>query len=113
MEQVGNMKLYTMEEVLDEAFGPIGTPKRDAHERRVAVSVHAYELGEAIKKARLQQNMTQEQLGERIGVQRAQISRIERGYSISIPTMSRVFQALGVSTAYLDLGQSIGRVALW
>ena len=112
MEQVGNLKLYSMEEVLDKALGPIGTKDRDEHERRVAEAVHAYRIGEAIKKARLQQNLTQEQLGERIGVQRAQISRIEKGYSISIPTMSRVFQALGVTTATLDLG-AVGKVALW
>lgn len=112
MEQVGKFKLYSMEEVLDEAFGPVGTPRRDEHERRVAAAVHAYHIGEAIKKARLQQNLTQEELGERIGVKRAQISRLEKGYSISIPTMSRVFQALGVATATLDLG-AIGKVALW
>ena len=112
MEQVGKFKMYSMEEVLDKALGPIGTKDRDEHERRVAEAVHAYRIGEAIKKARLQQNLTQEQLGERIGVQRAQISRIEKGYSISIPTMSRVFQALGVTTATLDLG-AVGKVALW
>ena len=112
MEQVGKFKLYSMEEVLDKALGPVGTKERDEHERPVAGSVHAYKIGEVIKKARLQQNLTQEELGERIGVQRAQISRLEKGYSISIPTMSRVFQALGVATATLDLG-AVGKVALW
>lgn len=112
MEQVGSLKLYSMEEVLDKAYGKVGTKERDDHERRVAEAVHAYRIGEAIKKARLQQNLTQEELGRRVGVQRAQISRLEKGYSISIPTMSRVFQALGVATATLDLG-SIGKVALW
>lgn len=112
MKQVGKFKLYTMEEVLDEHFGKVGTPRRDEFERSVAASVHAYRIGEAIKKARLEQNLTQEELGKRIGVQRAQISRIEKGYSISIPTMSRVFQALGVATATLDLG-AIGKVPLW
>ena len=90
----------------------MGTPRRDDFERSVAASVHAYELGEAIKRARVSQNLTQEELGERIGVKRAQISRLEKGYSISIPTMSRVFQALGVATASLDLG-AVGKVALW
>ena len=66
----------------------------------------------AIKKARIEQNLTQEQLGERIGVKRAQISRLERGYSITIPTMRRVFKALGVVTATIDLGIA-GKVALW
>ena len=112
MEQVGKFKLYSMEEVLDKALGPVGTNERDEHERRVAEAVRAYRIGEAIKNARLQQNLTQEELGKRIGVQRAQISRLEKGYSISIPTISRVFQALGVATATLDLGE-VGKVPLW
>lgn len=107
------MKLIPFEQVLDREFGPIGTPERDRFEAEVAASVHAYEIGEAIKKARLQQNLTQEELGERIGVKRAQISKLEKGKSITIPTMSRVFRALGVTTASLDLGSNIGKVALW
>ena len=112
MEQIGNMKLYSFEEVKYELRGKVGTPERDEHERKVAEAVHAYHIGEAIKKARLLQNLTQEQLGERVGVKKAQISRLERGYSITIPTMSRVFKALGISTATLDLGIG-GKVALW
>ena len=90
----------------------VGTPKRDAFESDVDEALHAYRLGEAIKKARIEQHLTQEQLGERIGVKRAQISRLERGYSITIPTMRRVFKALGVVTATIDLGIA-GKVALW
>lgn len=112
MEQVGKFKLYSMEEVLDEHFGPIGTPDRDAHETRVAEAVHAYNIGEAIKKARMEQNLTQEELGQRIGVKKSQISRLEKGSSITIPTMSKVFRALGIMTATIDLGK-IGKVALW
>lgn len=112
MKQIGTMKLYSLEEVKDEVLGKIGTPVRDEHERRVEAALHAYRIGEAIKKARIEQNLTQEELGERIGVKRAQISRLEKGYSISIPTMSRVFKALGVPTASIDLGK-IGKVALW
>jgi DNA-binding XRE family transcriptional regulator len=108
-----NFKTYTLEEALDRHFGPIGTPRRDEHEAKVAEAVHAYYIGEAVKKARLEKNLTQEQLGELIGVRKAQISRIERGYSISIPTMSRVFKALGVKTASLDLGGNLGKIALW
>ena len=112
MEQIGNMKLYSLEEVKDELIGKVGTPERDEHERKVEEALHAYRIGEAIKNARLKQNLTQEELGERIGVQKAQISRMERGYSISIPTMSRVFKALGITTGTLDLGMA-GKVALW
>lgn len=112
MKQVGNLELYTLEEVLDEQIGKVGTTRRDEHEAKVAEALHAYRIGEAIKAARLQQNMTQEELGERIGVRKAQISKMERGYSITIPTMRRVFKALGVATATIDLGL-VGKVALW
>jgi len=106
------MKLTPFEDLLDEFYGGIGTPNRDEFERKVDEAIHAYRIGEAIKKARMEQNLTQEELGVRVGVKKSQISRLERGYSITIPTMSRVFKALGITTATLDLGH-IGKVALW
>ncbi|MBD5280758.1 MAG: helix-turn-helix transcriptional regulator [Bacteroides sp.] len=61
----------------------------------------------------LSQKLTQEELGERIGVQRAQISSLEKGKSVmTLPTMSRIFKALGIKSGILDLG-SMGKVSLW
>ena len=75
--------------------------------------VDAYFVGEAIKNARLKQNLTQEELGERIGVKRSQICKLESGKcSITLSTMGKVFRALGIATATLDLGVE-GKVALW
>lgn len=99
--------------IVDELWGPIGTPERDSMEMQLQEDLNAYHVGEAIKRARQEQHLTQEQLGERLGVQKAQISRLERGKSIiTLPTMSRVFKALGISTAMLDLGAA-GKIALW
>lgn len=98
METVGNMKLYTFEEVLDEQLGKKGTPRRDEHERRVEEAVHAYRIGEAIKRARESKNITQEQLGEMIGVKKAQISRIEKGSNLTLATIRKVFNAMGMTT---------------
>lgn len=107
------MKLTPLSVLVDETWGPIGTPERDAMEAQLEADVNAYFVGEAIRKARQAQNLTQEQLGERIGVQKAQISKLEKGKSvITLPTISRVFRALGVTTAALDLG-ALGKVALW
>lgn len=107
------MKLTPLSEIVDEVWGKVGTPERDQMESQLKEELHAYYLGEAIKKARQAQHLTQEQLGERIGVQRAQISRLEKGKSvITLPTMSRVFKALGITSAVLDLGAG-GKVALW
>lgn len=44
MKEIGGIKLYDFEEILDEDYGPIGTPKRDEFERRVDESVRAYKL---------------------------------------------------------------------
>lgn len=109
---MAQMNLTPFEDVLDDFYGKVGTPERDEHEKKVEEALHAYRIGEAIKAARIKQNLTQEELGEKVGVKKAQISRIERGYSISIPTMSRVFKALGAAKATLDLGR-FGKVALW
>ena len=106
------MNLTPLSELVDEVWGPIGTPERDAMEAKLKEELQAYHLGEAIKQERLRQHLTQEELGERVGVKRAQISRLEKGHSITIPTMSRVFKALGITTATLDLGAA-GKVALW
>lgn len=70
-------------------------------------------IGETIRKALQSKNMTQEELGVLIGVRKAQISRLERGYNnMTLTTVSRVFRALGITSAYLDLS-GIGKVALW
>ena len=55
--------------------------------------------------------MTQEDLAMLIGVQRAQISKIESGRNLTFATICRVFKAMEIK-ADLDLG-GLGRVALW
>ena len=101
------MKFYTEEEILDKHIGKKGTPKRDQFE----ADLNSFLIGEAIKQARKANNLTQEQLGEKIGVQKAQISRLERGHGITFATMARIFKAMNIP-ACLDMG-SIGKVALW
>ena len=108
---MAQMNLTPLNDVLDNHFGKVGTPRRDAFEKDVDEALYTYRLGEAIKQARIKQNMTQEELGNLIGVKRAQISRLERGYSITIPSMKRVFKALEVMTATIDLGIA-GKVTL-
>lgn len=103
------MKIYTEEEALNKVLGVKGTPLRDSYEEDVA----AFVVGETIRKARQAQNLTQEELGALIGVKKAQISRMERGYNnMTLATMGRVFRALGITSAALELGGA-GKVALW
>lgn len=89
---IHNMKIYTQDEMLDMTVGPKGTPRRDAYDAKV----EDYLIGLAIRQARESQNLTQEELGERIGVQKARISSIERGTNLTLSTMRRIFKALGL-----------------
>ncbi len=110
---MAKMNFTPADEMRDELWGKIGTPERDAMEAQLKEEINAWHVGEAIKKARLQQNLSQEQLGERVGVKKSQISKLESGKCvITLPTMSKVFRALGIASASLDLG-AMGKVALW
>lgn len=86
------MKVYSQAEVLDITLGKPGTAERDNYEAQVK----EYLVGLAIKQAREAQNLTQAELGERIGVQRARISSIEKGVNLRLSTLGRIFKALGI-----------------
>lgn len=107
-----DMKTMTQEEMLDKYVGKVGTAERDEFDAEVMAEAQEYFIGEAIREARKKQGLTQEQLGKRMGVQRAQVSKLENGHGIAYSTILRAFKALGVPSASLDLG-SFGRVALW
>lgn len=101
------MKFYTEEEILDKHIGVKGTAERDKFEEKM----QSFLIGEAIKQARESRNLTQEELGKLLGVQRAQISRIESGKNLTFATIARVFRAMGIS-AQLEIG-NLGKIALW
>ena len=67
------MKTYKLEELTDKYIGKKGSKEREQFEFELKLEI----LGDMIKKARKDQHLTQEQLGELIGVQKAQISKIE------------------------------------
>lgn len=77
---MAQMKLIPADNMKDKLWGKRGTPEREAMETKLKEDVNAYIVGEAIRKARLAQNLTQEQLGERIGVQRATNFKVGERY---------------------------------
>lgn len=97
------MKLYTHDEMLNQVVGEKGTPRRDAME----AELQSYLIGEAIKQARKEKKLTQAQLGELMGVRRAQVSRIESGQNLTIGTIVRAFRAMGVPAAFSFGGVSL------
>lgn len=110
MRNLGDMKLYTFDEMLDEDLGKMGSPERDMFETRVEEDIWAYHIGEAIRKARKDKNLTQEQLGDLMGVQRAQISKIENGKNLNFSTIARAFKAMGIKANLSFSGVSM---SLW
>lgn len=101
------MKFYTLEEIEDKHIGQKGTPRRDKYEDEL----HSFLIGKAIKQARQSKNLTQDELGKLIGVQKAQISRIENGKNLTFSTIAKVFKAMGISVR-LEIG-NLDKVALW
>lgn len=85
------MKTYTLDQVQDELIGKIGAAERDLFEYELQMDL----IGKAIKQTRKERNLTQEELGKLIGVQKAQISRLENNASnVTMDTLLRVFTAL-------------------
>jgi HTH-type transcriptional regulator / antitoxin HipB len=85
------MKAYTLDQVQDELIGKKNTPQRDLFEYELQMDL----IGKAIKQTRKERNLTQEELGKIIGVQKAQISRLENNASnVTMETLLRVFTAL-------------------
>ena len=85
------MKTYTLNEVQDKLLGKKGTVERDKFEYELQMDL----MGKAIKQTRQERKLTQEQLGLLVGVQKAQISRLESNASnVTIDTLLKVFGAL-------------------
>ena len=85
-------RIYTHDEVVNTLVGEKGTAKRDAYD----LTIELFLVGQTIREIREKRNLTQEDLGNLIGVKKAQISRIENGQNLTVATILKVFKALDV-----------------
>lgn len=84
-------KTYSLDEITDEFIGKKGTSERNKFEFELKLDL----IGEMIKETRKGMNLTQEQLGKLVGVQKAQISKIENNTKdVRFSTIMKVFEAL-------------------
>lgn len=91
------LKTYSLAEMKDKYIGKVGTTERDKYEYELRMDV----LGKMIKTARQERNLTQEELGRLIGVQKAQISKLESSAnSATIDTIMKVFNALDAKVSF-------------
>lgn len=85
------LEIFSFDQIKNEFIGEIGTEKRTQYEQELQLEL----MGEMIKKVRLERNLTQEELGKLVGVQRAQISKLENNTTnVTIETILKVFGAL-------------------
>ena len=91
------LKTVSLDTMIDKHIVKQGTEKRDKFENELRIDL----LGQAIKQARKERNLTQEQLGELVGVQKAQISKIENSVkNARFETILKVFEALGAKVNF-------------
>lgn len=103
------MKMMTLDQMKDKDIGKIGTEARDKYEFDLRMEI----LGKMIKSVRKERKLTQEQLGELIGVQKSQISKLERSAkNVTIETILKVFNALKANIKFsVQLNDSEFKVA--
>ena len=90
-------KTVPLDTMIDKHIGKRGTNRREAFENELRIDL----LGQAVKQARQERNLTQDQLGELVGVQKAQISKIENSVkNARLETILKVFDALGAKVNF-------------
>jgi DNA-binding XRE family transcriptional regulator len=78
---------------MDNLYGKVGTPERDAFRREA----YAYCMGQVIRDARKSEKITQGELANRIGADKAYVSKIEKGLvEPGVGTFYRIIEALGL-----------------
>lgn len=91
------LKTYSLDHIKNEMIGKRGTRRRERYEAELNLNI----LGEMIRATRLRRQLTQEELGELIGVQKAQISKLEKSANnVTVDTLLRVFSSMGAKVSF-------------
>ncbi|MEZ4915777.1 MAG: helix-turn-helix transcriptional regulator [Chitinophagales bacterium] len=84
-----NRKITSFDDHLDEQYGKIGTESREKFEEEF----ETFRIGALIQEARKKQQLTQQELAERVGTTKNYISRIENNASdIRLSTLMRIIR---------------------
>ena len=94
-----NKKLTSFDDHLDKQYGKIGTETREKFEEEF----ETFRIGVLIQEARKKQQLTQQELAEKVGTTKNYISRIENNASdIRLSTLMRIIrEGLGGSLKLL------------
>jgi len=84
---------HSVNDYLEKKFGKIGTAEREEFSAKAL----AYYYGELIKETRKEQKLTQENLAQKVGKDRAYIAKIEQGKTdLQISNFVQIINALGL-----------------
>ncbi|WP_234461847.1 helix-turn-helix domain-containing protein [Pedobacter segetis] len=95
------LEIFSFDQIKDEFIGEIETERRVQYEQELQLEV----MGEMIRKVRLERKLTQEELGKLIGVQRAQISKLEN--NTTNVTMEKILKVFGALKAKVNFNVEI------
>lgn len=92
MKKVKNSDITTLNDLITQQHGELGTEKRETFEK----SYEAFKLGALIQEARLKKGFTQEQLADKVGMNKAYISKVENNVKdIRFSTLQKIVNGLG------------------
>lgn len=79
----------TLSQLIEEQYGKKGTSKRDKFDK----GYEAFKLGVLIHEARLEKGLTQEQLAQKCGTNKAYISKVENDIKdVRISTLQKIIE---------------------
>jgi HTH-type transcriptional regulator/antitoxin HipB len=79
----------TLSRLVDEQYGKKGSPKRDKFEK----GYQSFKLGALLLEARLEKGMTQEQLADKCGTNKAYISKVENDIKdVRLSTLQKIIE---------------------
>jgi HTH-type transcriptional regulator / antitoxin HipB len=84
---------HSANDYLDTKYGKQGTPERV----EFTAKAHSFYYGELIKEKRKEKHLTQQELADQIGKERAYIAKIEQGKTdMQISNFTQIINALGL-----------------
>lgn len=82
--------LTSLDELKDELYGKLGTPARDEYQR----GFEEFKLGFMIQEARKKKGLTQQELADKCGTNKAYISRVENDIKdVRLSTLRKIVES--------------------
>jgi DNA-binding XRE family transcriptional regulator len=79
----------TFDELIELEYGKVGTERRNQYEANAQMFI----VGEMLKASRKEAKLTQEQLAEKVGTKKSDISKLEKGKGeVDFLTLIRIFE---------------------